>query len=78
MLDYRYIKIYYRLKAVDLSRQKELDADLKEIHQKEFIGQLTNLDNDGNATEAGNAESMFLLMDLEKFKETRLKFQRFC
>ena len=78
MLDYRYIKIYYRLKAVDLSRQKELDADLKEIHQKEFIGQLTNLDNDGNATEAGNAESMFLLMVLEKFKETRLKFQRFC
>ena len=66
------------MKAVDLSRQKELDADLKEIHQKEFIGQLTNLDNDGNATEEGNAESMFLLMVLEKFKETRLKFQRFC
>ena len=30
----------YRFIAVDLSRQKELDADLKAIRQIEFFGQL--------------------------------------
>ena len=36
------IKNYYRLIAVDLSRQKELDADPKTIQQIEFVGQLRN------------------------------------
>ena len=40
LLDYDYIKNHYRLIAVDLSRQKELDADPKAIQQIEFIGQL--------------------------------------
>ena len=40
LLDYNYIKNHYRLIAVDLSRQKELDADLKVIQQIEFVGQL--------------------------------------
>ena len=31
LLDYEYIKNHYRLIAVDLSRQKELDADPKAI-----------------------------------------------
>ena len=31
LLDYEYIKNHYRLMAVDLSRQKELDADPKSI-----------------------------------------------
>ena len=31
LLDYEYIKNHYRLIAVDLSRQKELDADQKAI-----------------------------------------------
>ena len=35
---YDYIKNHYRFKAVDLSRQKELDADLKTIQQIEFMG----------------------------------------
>ena len=38
MLDYDYIKNHYRLIAVDLSRQKELDADPKAIQQIEFVG----------------------------------------
>ena len=40
LLDYDYIKNNYGLTAVDLSRQKELDADLKAIQQIEFVGQL--------------------------------------
>ena len=31
LLDYEYIKDHYRLIAVDLSRQKQLDADPKAI-----------------------------------------------
>ena len=37
-LDYEYIKIHYRVIAVNLRRQKELDADPKEIQQIEFTG----------------------------------------
>ena len=38
MLDHDYIKNHSRLIAVDLSRQKELDADPKEIQQVELVG----------------------------------------
>ena len=38
LLDYDYTKNHYRCIAVDLSRQKELDADPKTIQQIEFIG----------------------------------------
>ena len=37
---YEYFINHYRLMAVDLSRQKELDANQKEILQIEFVGQL--------------------------------------
>ena len=43
-LDYDYIKNHYRLTAVDLSRQKELDADPKAIQQIELVGKLKNPD----------------------------------
>ena len=69
MLDYDSIKNHSRLIAVDLSRQKELDADLKAIQQIEFVGQLKNQDNVIVANEA-----MFVLTILEKIKETRLTF----
>ena len=42
LLDYEYTKNHYRLIAIDLSRQKELDADPKVIQQIEFVGQLKN------------------------------------
>ena len=38
LLGYKYIKNRYRLIAIDLSRQKELDADPKVMHQIEFFG----------------------------------------
>ena len=71
-LNYEYIKNHDR--SVDLSRQNEFDVDPKAIQQTEFVGQLKKLDGDGNASNAGNDQSMFILMILEKIKETRLKF----
>ena len=57
-LEKKKIKDHYRLLASDLSRQKELDVDPKPIQQIEFVGQLKKkLDDNGNATDAGNDQS---------------------
>ena len=40
LLDYQYFKDHYQLIAVDLSKQKELDADPKANQQIEFYGKL--------------------------------------
>ena len=45
LLHYDYIKNQYRLIAVDLIRQIELDADPKAIQQIEFFEQLKKLNN---------------------------------
>ena len=71
LLVYEYIKNHYRLIAVDLSRQKDLDTDPKAIRQTEFVGQLKKLNSANN-----NAESMFVLTISEKIKETRLKYSQ--
>ena len=63
LLDYYYMKNHYRLIAVDLSRQKELDADPKSVQQVEFVGQLKKLNADDNV------KSMFIFTILEKIKE---------
>ena len=42
LLDYQYFKDHYNLIAVDLSKQKELDADSRAIQQIEFYGMLKN------------------------------------
>ena len=63
--DHNYIKNYYRIVAIDLSRQKELDPNPK----IEFVGQLKNVDR----INADVAKSLFILTILEKNKETRLK-----
>ena len=73
-MDYDYIKNHYRLIVIDLSRQKELDADPKAIQQVEFVGQLKKLDaNDSPADTASNDQSMFVLTILEKIKEMWIK-----
>ena len=44
MLDYAYFKDNYRLIAVDLSKQKALDADLRAIQQIVFQGVVEEAD----------------------------------
>ena len=39
-LDYLYFKKYYKLIAIDLSKQQKVDADAKPIQQIEFTGGL--------------------------------------
>ena len=73
-LDYDYIKNHYRLIAVDLSIQKELES--KVIQQTEFVRQFENVDNNYNVIDANGTQCMFSLMILEKIKENRLKFSQ--
>ena len=64
MLDYKYIMNHDRLIATDLSRKKELEADLKAIQKKEFIKQLKNLEIEN----ADGTQNMIVLMTLGKIK----------
>ena len=60
LLDYD-IKNHYRVIAVDLSRQKELDADPKAIEKIEFVGQSKNIVNDHNGVNDDGTQNMFVL-----------------
>ena len=62
LLDYDYFKKNYQLIAVDLSKQRELDAGPRVIQQIEFIGMLKTRSN------------VFTI--LEKSKETILEFYK--
>ena len=62
MFDYDYFKKNYKLVAVDLSKQKELDADPRAIQQIEFKYMLET-----NST---------IYCVLEKSKETILEFYK--
>ena len=62
LLDYQYFKVHYQLIAVDLSKQKELDADPRAIQQIEFYGKLQT-----------NSKVCTVL---EKSKETVLAFYK--
>ena len=62
--------------AVDLSRQRQLDADSKAIQQIEIVGQLKKLDAAAAADDDDDDESMFILTILVKIKETRLKYSQ--
>ena len=62
LLDYDYFKKNYKLVAVDLSKQKELDADPRAIQQIEFKYMLET-----NST---------IYWVLEKSKETILEFYK--
>ena len=62
LLDYQYFKDHYNLIAIDLSKQKELDADLRAIQQIEFYGILKS--------------NSLLYTVSEKSKETMLQFSK--
>ena len=62
MLDYNYFNKHYKLVAVDLSKQKELDADLRAIQQIEFKYMIET--------------SSTIYLVLEKSKETILEFYK--
>ena len=62
LLDYDYFNKYYKLVAVDLSKQKELDADPRAIQHIEFKYML-----EANST---------IYWVLEKSKETILEFHK--
>ena len=66
MLDYDYIKIHYRLIAVELSRQKELTCRSKNNSVNRVYWKVKKLENNGNAKDAGKNQSMFVLTTLEK------------
>ena len=59
-LDYNYFKEHYKMIAIDLSKQKELDSDPKALQQINFTGNLEN------------QSTMFFIT--EKAKETVLDF----
>ena len=58
LLNYPYLKNYYKIKVIDLSKQQTLDADQKVMEQINFIA---NLYWDGNTT---------MLFILKEVKET--------
>ena len=72
LLDYVYIKILYRLIVVNLSRQKELDADPKAIQQIEFIEQLKNVDG----INADGTQDIFILTILKTNQRKEIKISQ--
>ena len=64
LLDYIYFKNYYKMIAVDLSKQQALDADPKAIQQINFTA---NLDRENN--------TRFYFI-LEEAKETVFEFSQ--
>ena len=62
LLDYQYFKDHYQLIAVDLSKEKELDADQRAIQQIDSYGMLNT--------------SLQVCTVLEKWKETILEFYK--
>ena len=57
-----YFKDYYKMKAVDLNKLQELDADPKAIQQINFTG------NQNRSEDANDNRTMFFI--IEKPKET--------
>ena len=64
ILDYSYFKEIYKMIAIDLSRQQELDADPRAIQQINFTA---NLDKVGNTT---------IFFIIEEAKKTVFKFSQ--
>ena len=57
LLDYVYFKNYYKMVAIDLSKQQTLDADPKVIQQANFTG---------NLNWAGRTTTFFIIEEAKK------------
>ena len=68
LLDYSYFSNYYKMIAMHLSKQQELDADPKTIQQINFAGNLNRGKNVNNNT------IMFFI--IEEANETILNFSQ--
>ena len=64
LIDYPYFKNYYKLIAIDLSKEQKLDADPKAIQQINFAGDL----------DRGGITQMFSIIG--EVKETVLDFSQ--
>ena len=64
MLDYLYFKENYKMIAIDLSIQQDLDADPRAIQQTNFTA---------NVERVGNTTTFFII---EEAKETILDFSQ--
>ena len=64
LLDYHYFKKYYKMLAIDLSKQQALDVELKAIKQINFTGNLNR----------GADALMFLI--IEEAKKNILDFSQ--
>ena len=62
LLDYIYLKNYYKMIAIDLSKQQALDTDPKAIPQIKFTGNLE--------------EQSTIFLIIEEAKETVLDFHK--
>ena len=67
LLDYPYFEKYYKLIAIDLSKQQKLEADPKSIQRINFT---RNVSNPGSAT------IFFIMFFTEEAKETVLDFSK--
>ena len=63
LLDYPYFDKFYKLIAIDLSKQRKLDTDPKAIQQINFTGNL----------EQNNATMLFIIKEV---KELELEFSK--
>ena len=64
LLDYIYFKKYYKMIAIDLSKQQALDSDPKAIQQINFTANLDRVENTG------------IYFILEEAKETAFEFSQ--
>ena len=68
LLNYNYFNNYYKVIAIDLSKQQALDADPKAIQKINFTGYLNRVEDENDNT------IMFFI--IEEVKETILDFSQ--
>ena len=73
VLYYNYFNEYYKMMAIDLSKQQALDADTKAIQQIDFTGNLNRGKNDQGQDINDNTTMFFII---EEAKEINFDFSQ--